>query len=140
MASFADDTDLEHPLIIHELGRRWIDALRSHTMRLRIQVRHSAGVQDTLRIARAARRGTLVVELGQDPLASLDLLERVAGLSLEIATLVVARSDQDYLEVPAREMGAIAFLKEPLTGSELARIVSSIVRLQLNWCARTGSI
>jgi DNA-binding response OmpR family regulator len=91
-------------------------------------------------MVRAAPGSTLVIELGKQPLNSLDIVERVRSFSQGTAIIVVARSDQGYLEMPARELGAIAFVREPLTGSELARTVRSILGLQLKWAEKTGSV
>jgi DNA-binding NtrC family response regulator len=136
----SDSYEPPHPLILHEMGRRWFDALRGHATRSRVQIRHSAGIHDTLAVVCSERRSTLLIELGRQALESLDLLERVSGFSNEVVSIVVASSDQADLEVPARELGASAFLREPLTGTELARTVTSIVQLQLKWANETRPI
>src|SRR5262245_8363353 len=111
------DHALEHMIIVHELGRRWVDALRGHPTTSRIRIRHSASVVDTLAMTSTAHRMTLLVDLGHDPLESLDLLERVGRGCQEVVMIVVARSEQDHLELAARELGAIAFLREPISGT-----------------------
>jgi DNA-binding NarL/FixJ family response regulator len=127
----ADSADRQHLLIVHETGRRWIDMLRGSSIETACSVRHCASIQDTLASAWAAPCSTLLIELGRRSAESLDLLEQLSGLAKELTAIVLARSDQAGLELAARELGASVFLREPLTGTELARTVGSVVRLQL---------
>jgi DNA-binding response OmpR family regulator len=129
----------QHVLAVHESGRRWADILRGGVLGSQIQVRHSVGVRDTLAVVRAESRCTLVLELGRQPLQSLALLEQVAAMGNDYVVIVVARSDQGDFELPARELGATAFIREPLSGAEVASIVRSIVRRQLRRAIATGS-
>jgi DNA-binding response OmpR family regulator len=116
MVRLESDTAGQQLLVVHESGRRWVDVLRSaFAGAARIETRHSVHADDTLASLRGRRFATLLLELGQPPLESLELLQRVHELACDTAPIVVARSDQEDLELFAREFGARAFLREPLT-------------------------
>jgi DNA-binding NtrC family response regulator len=139
MQGFVEDNSESWPqILVHEAGRRWIEGVRSRLARLPVRVRHSAVARDTLEIARHERRCTVLAELGRRPLDTLDLLEQIDGLGRELIVIVVARSDQASLEIPARELGATAFLTEPMTVAELAGFVEPIARVQFGWDKKTS--
>lgn len=140
MQGFAEANSENWPqILVHEAGRRWIEGVRSRLARLPVRVRHSAVARDTLEIARHERRCIVLAELGRRPLDTLDLLEQIDRLGRELMVIVVARSDQANLEIPAREMGAAVFLTEPLTVAELADLVEPIARVQFGWGKKTSS-
>jgi DNA-binding NtrC family response regulator len=124
-------------LVVHEAGRRWIDGMRSRLAGLPMQVRHSASARDTLAIASQAQRCVVLAELGRHPIETLDLLEQLDGLGRGLTVIVVARSDQSELEIPSRELGAAAFLTEPMTVTELANAVEPVARVQFGWEKRS---
>jgi DNA-binding response OmpR family regulator len=129
MIGFAGESaEPRHVVLVHEAGRRWIDALRGHADGMPIQVRHSTSVQDSLGIARSEPLSAMVVELGQRPLESLQLLETIGCYHSSVVLIVLASSKQRDLALPARELGATAVLHEPLTGTEMACTVVSILR------------
>jgi DNA-binding response OmpR family regulator len=139
MLGIADDNSENGPqLVVHEAGRRWIEGLRSRLARLPVRVRHSAIARDTLEIARQELRCIVLAELGRRPLDTLDLLQQIDRLGRELAVIVLGRSDQADLEISARELGAAAFLTEPLTAAELASFVEPIVRSQFGWDKTTS--
>ena len=109
-------------LIVHESGRRWIDHIRSR-MAAAVRVRHSTTVPESLRLLRGERETLLVVELGQQPLAALELIEQANAADSEVTVLVLADSSQRGLELSARELGAVEFIVEPITPGEVADIV-----------------
>jgi DNA-binding response OmpR family regulator len=127
-----------HQLIVYELGRRWVDALRARAHGTGTQIRHCAGSEDTLEVLQKAPVSTLLIELGHDPLSSLDLLERASWCTRDVAIIAVARADQHHLELITRELGAIAFLREPVTGIELSTTVASIAESQWNRFQKYG--
>ena len=140
MLGIADENSENWPqLLVHEAGRRWIDGVRNRLARLPVRVRHSAVARDSLEIARHERRCMVLAELGLRPLDTLELLAGIDRLGRELTVIVVARSDQADLEIPARELGAAVFLTEPLTVAELVDLVEPIVRSQFGWERKTSS-
>ena len=139
MFGIADEDSEAWPnLVVHEAGRRWIEGVRSHLARLPVRVRHSAVARDTLEIVRQERRCIVLAELGRRPLDTLELLEQIDRLGRELLVIVVARSDQANLEIPARELGEAAFVTEPLTVAELTGLVEPIARVQFGWEKKTS--
>jgi DNA-binding response OmpR family regulator len=127
-----NNDDAQHVLVVHEpAGRRWFDALRGLAAQFQSRIRHTVAIADTLSSVRAEKRCTILIDIGRNPLESLDVLEQACRLGPDVVAIVVAQSDQADLELCSRELGACAYLVEPLTGPELAEVVGSIMRLQL---------
>lgn len=130
MADPPRDSTQFHGVVVHESGRRWSDSLSGSVLGPTIKLRHSVTAPETLEIVRHDLWCTLIVELGSNPLTGLELLAQVQSLPNRIVSVVIMRTDQTPLELFAREFGAVAALYEPITGSELARVLRPIVRLQ----------
>jgi len=140
MQGFAEENAENWPqLLVHEAGRRWIEGVRSRLARLPVRVHHSAVARETLGIAQHERRCIVLAELGRRPLDTLDLLEQIDRMGRELSVIVVARANQADLEIPARELGAAAFLTEPMTVADLAGLVELIARVQFGWDKRTST-
>ena len=115
-------------LVVHEGGRRWIDHIRARMRALPVQVRHSTSTQDCLELIRGQRRTLLLVELGEHPLAGLNLLDQVRGLDPEATVLVVSRPVPAPVEMLTRELGAAEFIREPVAPDEVTDLVMHAFR------------
>jgi DNA-binding response OmpR family regulator len=119
-----------HPVVVYELGRRWVDSLGNGALGPEMLLRHTASVPATLEALRAEPFSTLIVELGPAPLEAIELLAQIERLPNRVVPIAVARSDQSDFGIAARELGAVMVLYEPITGAELARAVRCIIQLQ----------
>ena|SRR2546425_4636784 len=120
---------MENPrVVVHESGRRWIDHVRARMRALPVQVRHSTSTLDCLELVRGRRRTLLLLEFGAQPLTGLELLDQVRSLDPEGTVLVVGRPVAAPVELLTRELGAVAFIREPVAPTEVADLVEHVLR------------
>ena len=93
-----------------------------------VQVRHASSVPDCLESVRGRRGTLLLVELGPQPVGVLELLDRVRGLDPDVMVLVVGRQVPLPVELLARELGAVGFIREPIAPREVADVVERFFR------------
>ena len=115
-------------VIVHESGRRWVEHVRARLHGQPVRVSHTATSQDCVTQVSGEGPAVLVAELGPRPAATLELVDRAVTVKSDLTVVVVARADQESLELPARELGAIEFLLEPITPRQVAELVARIVR------------
>jgi len=115
-------------LVVFEEGRRWVDTVRARLAGLPLRVRHSVAALDALQLLRSERSSVVLAELGLRPIDVLRLIEELGQQSAGHTVLVVARSNHAELELPARELGAGAFLVEPLAAMQVAGFVETVLR------------
>lgn len=115
-------------LVIFERGRRWIDSVRARFAGADVRVRHVALAADCRDAVAAGRRSVVIIELGTRVIESLALVADARRIDSSAVVVVLAASSQGEFELPARELGAIAFVVEPITPREFAELVARVCR------------
>ena len=122
------DTEMRaHLLVVHEHGRRWIEALKSQLRGWPVIIRHSALAADAIHLARSAGSSTLLLVLSDRPVRELELLAQIRIRSLDVAVVVIAKPHQMAIELGVRELGADAFLEESIAAVDLTRVLRCVL-------------
>jgi DNA-binding NtrC family response regulator len=87
-----------------------------------VLVRPCRSAQDLLALCRQAPGSVAVVDFAAGMAEGLRLVQALAGLSLEIAPVVIGSRETQELEWPARDLGAAGFVTDRIGGDALADI------------------
>jgi DNA-binding NtrC family response regulator len=112
-------------LLIFERRPRWVPEMERQFLGQNVRVRGCRSVKDLLDRFHSSPKCLAILDLEADPEGCLNSLARLMAHSPLPTILVVASERYRDLEWPVRELGATAFLEEPLTGDKMAE-----------WCLR----
>lgn len=107
-------------LLIFERRPRWVPELERQFLGQNVRVRGCRSIKDLLDRFHSSPKCLVILDLEADPDGCLDALARLMAHSLSPTILVVASERYRELEWAIRELGATAFLEEPLPGDEMA--------------------
>ena len=116
-------------LLIFERRPRWVPELERQFLGQDVRVRGCRSVKDVLKHCTPLANCVVILDLAAQPEDCLKTLERLMARSPSPTILVVASAMDRELEWPVRELGATAFLEEPIPGDEMAE-----------WCRRQFSV
>lgn len=112
-------------LLIFERRPRWVPELERQFFGQDVRVRGCSSLQNLQELLNQSAGGVAILELDAAPAECLRTLARLMTRSPSPTILVVASSAYRELEWSVRELGATAFLEEPIAGDEMAA-----------WCRR----
>jgi DNA-binding NtrC family response regulator len=112
-------------LLIFERRPRWVPELERQFFGQDVRVRGCRSLKDVLERLASPADCVVVLDLEAAPAECLQTLGRLMTRSPSPTILVLASEAYRELEWPIRELGATAFLEEPVPGDEMAE-----------WCRR----
>jgi DNA-binding response OmpR family regulator len=112
-------------LLVFERRPRWVPELERQFQGQDVRVRGCRSVKDVLDRHAASPQGLVILDLEADVEGCLVGLSRLMVRSPSPTILVVASASSRDLEWTVRELGATAFLEEPIPGDDMAE-----------WCRR----
>ena len=118
-------------VLVLESGRRWIGHVRSKLGRFPVRVHHCTTGPECVALLGSHPKSTLLIQLGANPWATLELLEELNGIAAGAITVLLAQPGQWPYEMAARELGAAAFLYEPVGADVVIGLVQRALRQQL---------
>lgn len=107
-------------LLIFERRPRWVPELERQFLGQNVRVRGCRSVKDLWDRFTTSSKCLLILDLDFDPEGCLITLARLMARSPSPTILVVASEMHRNLEWTIRELGATAFLEEPIPGDEMA--------------------
>ena len=107
-------------IFVFEKSPRWESELKRRLANGMLRVRPSRSAADVLALCREAPGSVVVIDLTTGPAEALQLLKGL--LQSQVRSIVIAPSESDELEWPARELGALDFVSDRIGGDALAEI------------------
>ncbi len=107
-------------LLVFERRPRWVPELQRQFLGQEVRVRGCRSLKDVEELLADSPRSAAILELDADPGPALRTLARLMARSPSPTILVVASPEYRELEWSVRELGAVAFLVEPIPGDEMA--------------------
>jgi DNA-binding NtrC family response regulator len=107
-------------LLIFERRPRWVPELERQFLGQDVRVRGCRSLKDVLEHCNASANCVVILDLEAAPEEVLKTLARLMARSPSRTILIVASAAFRELEWPLRELGATAFLEEPIPGDEMA--------------------
>jgi DNA-binding NtrC family response regulator len=111
--------------LIFERRPRWVPELERQFQGQNVRVRGCRSVKDLFQRFRSSPKCLVVLDLEADLKGCLTALAQLMARSPTPTILVVGSGKYRNLEWAVRELGATAFLEEPLPGDQMAE-----------WCLR----
>jgi len=118
-------------VVVFEKRRRLTPELQRQFANDDVRVRSTTRLIDAVRLVEQSARPVLVFDMEADAVGCLQFLGRQTGKVARAPVVCVGTVRTAVLEWPARELGALEFLHEPIAGHVLA----NLCRRQWGWQA-----
>ena len=109
-------------IVVLEKRPRWMPELQRQFAEHDVRVRGCRSAADLGRMLDESPGSVLVLDLAAAPAACLQFLGRRVGQALQSPAIVVASRKMADLEWPVRELGAVEFVADAISGEDLARL------------------
>lgn len=119
-------------ILVYEKRPRWEAELKRSLVGRGWQIRGCRTTGSALSLLTTMPHGVLVTDLAAGPAECLHLLEQVLRRRLPAAAIVISPAIDADLEWPARELGALDFLRE----TEASRALAPLCQRQLELLAQ----
>ncbi len=119
-------------VLIYEKSPRWESALKRRIASRQLLVRPCRSVADVIALCRQAPGSVVVLDFSAGAADGLRLLEALLRLRVSACAVVVASRAMQELEWPARELGAVEFITEPIGGDTVADICRRLLSRESN--------
>ena len=109
-------------IVVHEKRPRWAPELQRQFVGEEVRVRGCRSLADAVPRAADAAPRVVVLDLEAAPAETLHFLGHWGPKARRWPVVVIGSTRTADLEWPARELGALAFLPEEVSGEDLARL------------------
>jgi DNA-binding NtrC family response regulator len=109
-------------VIVLERRPCWESELKRRLSPEGILVRPCRALSDLLHMVRQMPGSAAVIDLGTEPSSGLSMLQNLVATRLPVSPVVIAAESDRDIEWAARELGAVGFFSESVSGDELAGI------------------
>ena len=109
-------------IVVFEKEPRWAPELKRQFLGDDVRVRACRSVSDIVSKSESAERKVIVLVLEAEPANCLQFLGQSMGDPAHPPVIVIGSARELELEWPIRELGAVAFLSDSVSGEDLAKL------------------